>query len=155
MGHTMPVVLTEMDHPVVDLHVESGTNDAFEELVLAHARRRKAMQDAIQSAATALEQHALDVDAGHDQAANAHANLQDRMIELTRNRDELVKLLQSYKEKLDDAHRAEKQSERKGGQARREAIDAARKLVADAHLQAAAIRREGGQALIDGHQQPQ
>lgn len=141
-GHTKPVVLQQLKDPVVDLCVESGSNDAYTKLILAHARRRQVMQDAIQVVTKELEQHALDVDQGHQAVHAAHAGTQDGLVEAMSQQKELIALQNEYLNSLDEAHRAQKQKEQEVSQGRLEAISEAREKVASAHLQAAAIRRQ-------------
>ncbi|MES2554862.1 MAG: hypothetical protein V4604_01865 [Bacteroidota bacterium] len=151
-GHTEPVVLEILKDSVIDLRVDSTSNDAFEELILAHARRRKVIQEAIERATQALEQHASDLVDGHGEVHNAHADIQESLAQALFNRKELTQMLQNYKNVLDETHRLEKQKERDVAQARLDAIEKARQMVSSAHLEAAAFRRKGGRDLIDGTQ---
>ena len=148
LGHLPTTPVAHVPNNTADIHAVSGSNNSFEELVIAHKKRRDAFQKMIQDISHQFESGHQNVIKNHTTVSNAHGTADDHAQNAPNNREERNEVNELFAAVIDEMHITEKTLERESADRRIAAIARAQEIVSNAHLEASRIRRETGERLL-------
>lgn len=150
-GHTAPIVFKKMNEQIVSIHVESGDNNQFENLAIAHRNKRNAIHDAIELVSHQTENGHKEIVALHDAIVKSHEQAQEHANNTPSNRTERTEIQAHYVEQITAIHNKEKAQERELADNRLKANAEAQRIILNAQLEANNIRRQTGVRRLENH----